>query len=300
MPLLKKEPLETVRSLPALFALAFALEEEAATRYRDLALKMRTHGVQDTAAVFDHLAEEERGHRDHVSQLSRNRTGMAPGAADVSWDLSETFDDETERDLAGSQIATPYRALSMAVRNEERAFAFWSYVAAHAQDAAVRDAAEAMAREELEHVSLLRRERRRAYHAHRASIGQAVPRSVPGQDILATASDLERHLASQLGALPTASDKDRRVIEEMATESLSLAGETQGLATDRKRIEAGASPHPLKPTQTAEMLVERYLEAADHAKDDTTLARAQSLAGKAITRLAALRAIKDEEARARK
>ena len=59
----------------------------------------------------------------------------------------------------------------MAVRNEERAFAFWSYVAAHAEVAEVRQAAETMAHEELGHVSILRRERRNAFHAERRSGG---------------------------------------------------------------------------------------------------------------------------------
>ena len=51
---------------------------------------------------------------------------------------------------------TPYRVLTIAVRNEERAFAFWSYVAAHADGEEVRLAAETMAKEELEHVAAFR------------------------------------------------------------------------------------------------------------------------------------------------
>ena len=31
------------------------------------------------------------------------------------------------------RVLTAYRSLAMAVRNEERAFAFWTYVAAHAE-----------------------------------------------------------------------------------------------------------------------------------------------------------------------
>ena len=54
-------------------------------------------------------------------------------------------------------MTTPYRALAMAVRNEERAFAFWSYVAAYSEDSEIKKAAEAMAREELGHVSTLRK-----------------------------------------------------------------------------------------------------------------------------------------------
>lgn len=288
MSLLRKEPAGSVRTLPELFALAFALEKEAATRYDDLARKMHDHHAPDTAAVFERLAEEERKHRDHVSDLSQQRTGAVPGAADLKWDLSETFDDEATGELAGSRLATPYRALSMAVRNEERAFAFWTYVAANAQDAAVREAAETMAHEELEHVSLLRRERRRAYHAHRASVGKTPPRPASGRDILATAAELERHLADQLASFPVRDENGRRVVEEMAAETRQMASEASQVPDGKP---SRLADYPAEPIQTAELLVERYLEAADHAADEAVLSLAQSLARKAIARLAGLRSL---------
>ena len=66
------------------------------------------------------------------------------------------------------RLVTPYQTLSIAVRNEERAFAFWSYVSADAADPAIRREAERMAGEELQHVARLRGERRRAFHEARA------------------------------------------------------------------------------------------------------------------------------------
>ena len=44
-------------------------------------------------------------------------------------DRSAIFDDE---ELADTRLVTSYRALSVAVHNEERAFSFWTYVTAHA------------------------------------------------------------------------------------------------------------------------------------------------------------------------
>lgn len=285
MPLLKKEPSGVVHSLAELFAIAFALEEEAASRYRDLAIKMREHDAPDAAAVFEHLAEEERGHRDQVTHWSEKRTGKPPEAAEVKWELPDTFDDEAAADLAGSRLATPYRALSMAVRNEERAFAFWTYVAAHAEDAAVREAAETMASEELEHVSLLRRERRRAYHAHRASVGQTVPRQFTATDALREAAVLERRLADLLDSDAAGPASDRERMRAMAGESRQMAEEIASLGP------APAKPvaEPASLMATAEQIVERYLEAADHARDEATLGQAQSLARRAIVRLARLR-----------
>ncbi len=287
MPLLAKEPLGTIHSLTELFAIAFALEEEAATRYQDLAAKMREHGLSETAAVFDHLAQEERGHRDQVAHWSHQRTGQAPVLAEVRWDLPETFDDESAGELAGSRLATPYRALSMAVRNEERAFAFWAYAAAQAEDADIRKAAEIMAHEELEHVSILRRERRHAYHAHRASAGKPVPRAATARDVLVAAADLEKHLANQLEQqLETTGDDGQR--ERFIAESRQAAADIAALRAP-VASPSEAAPPPTEPIATAELLVEWYLEAADHAKDEATLTQAQSLARRAIARLAWLR-----------
>lgn len=287
MALLAKEPLGTIRSLTELFAVAFALEEEAATRYQDLAAKMREHGLSETAAVFDHLAQEERGHRDQVAHWSHQRTGQAPVLAEVRWDLPETFDDESAGELAGSRLATPYRALSMAVRNEERAFAFWTYVAAQAEDADIRKAAETMAHEELEHVSILRRERRHAYHAHRASVEKTVPRAVTPRDVLIAAAGLEERLANQLEQqLQVTADAGQ--MERFVAESRQMAADIAALGAPMASP-SDAAPPPAEPIAKAELLVEWYLEAADHAKDEATLAEAQSLARRAIARLAWLR-----------
>ena len=102
---------------------------------------------------------------DSVARWSQSRRGKAPDPALVRWEAPETFDTETAAEIRTSRLMTPYRALSMAVRNEERAFAFWSYVAGFAEDPEIKKAAEAMAREELGHVATLRKERRRAYHS---------------------------------------------------------------------------------------------------------------------------------------
>ena len=56
-------------------------------------------------------------------------------------------------DLAELRLVTPYHALSIAVRNEERAFAFWSYMSADSDDPTIRREAERLAREELGHVA---------------------------------------------------------------------------------------------------------------------------------------------------
>src|SRR5690349_10535760 len=130
MPLLNAEPPAAVRSLEELFALAHAMEEDAAARYQDLAETMEAHGLGRVAGVCRMLATEERGHAGRVEAWSRTAVGVPPDPARIRWEPPETFDTEEARQIAASPLATAYRALCMAVHNEERAFALWSYIAA--------------------------------------------------------------------------------------------------------------------------------------------------------------------------
>jgi rubrerythrin len=171
----------------------------------------------------------------------------------------------------------------MAVRNEERAFSFWSYVVAHAQNSDVRRAAEAMASEELEHVAKLRRERRRAYHAERSVTSG---KSVANDDL----SVLELRLAERLDAFATDLDQDN------AARVHGLANETRAIADEliRKPLtmprRAASEPIPGEAVALSEFLVDRYLEAAEHVADEQSMLRAQTLARRAIDRLSSLRA----------
>ena len=69
--------------------------------------------------------------------------------------------------VAGRASLSAYQALAYAVRNEERAFTFYTYVAAEADRPDIRALAEDLARDELRHATLLRHYRRRAFHAER-------------------------------------------------------------------------------------------------------------------------------------
>ena len=280
MSLLKSEPVDAIRSMEELFAVAHAMEREAAARYDELAHRLRAEGNQALAELFEHLAAEERSHVDSVVRWSERERGHAPDPAQVRWQLPETFDDEGVT-TADSRLLTAYRSLAMAVRNEERAFAFWSYVAAQAATPDIRRAAETMAHEELEHVAILRRERRRAYRAERS----ATLELDAGQ-----AAALELRLADQLDRLAGTADARR-------------AARLSGFAEDARRNaqQLRAQPRLLSraihlpgeisddPLLLSEMLADGYLEAADHERDEAALAAAQGLAGRAVRRLALLR-----------
>jgi rubrerythrin len=188
------------------------------------------------------------------------------------------------KEITSSSLMTPYRALSMAVRNEERAFAFWSYVAAHADQGEIKRAAETMARQELEHVAKLRKERRRAYHEERKREGR-----LSGDEITSDKLDagiLEAKLAEHLEKLAVGLEggaADRA--DELLGETWRMSAEASGFG----RFPAEAVHRD--PQAIAEMLIEAYLEGAEAARMPSELQRLQDLAQRSIFRLAWLRAL---------
>lgn len=281
MVLLKSEPFAPVRSLAELFALAQSMEREAAERYAELAETMRAQGSDALAAVFDRLTAEEREHLDFVARLSMSETGAPPQSAQLKWSPADAMDVE-DFDATDPRLLSEYRALAVAVRNEERAFAFWSYVAAQAESAAVREAAEQMARTELEHVSALRRERRRAFHAQRRARGDA-----PAPDV----QTLERRLAERCSEMAGRLEGDAAAgFAAIAAEARAMADEAAAAGLPAPVDATAAGDLQGDPLALAEALVDRYLEAAEQAGREATVARAQSLAERAIARLAWLRA----------
>lgn len=147
-----------MRTQADVIALAHALEKEAASRYLNLASKMRLYGEKDLEELFLFLSSIESKHAHQVEVRSHELIGALPDPARVQWEVPENFDEEA----AGSATLTPYAALAIAVRNEERAFAFYCHAAAAAPPA-MAAIAEDLARDELEHAALLRRARREAW-----------------------------------------------------------------------------------------------------------------------------------------
>lgn len=149
-----------VASVEELLAVAVALETEAARRYRYLAAWWEAQGDRALTALFDRLAHMEQA---HLTAVRGRRPGMAIEpllGAEQHW---PPFDDTGWH----SALLTPYRALAYAVHEEERAFTFYTEVAAHAPNQAVRGLAEDLARDELEHAAILRQARRAAFHGER-------------------------------------------------------------------------------------------------------------------------------------
>src|SRR5512139_2779186 len=87
--ILKDEPAGTLHSLDELFALADAMEREAANRYSELAGAMAAQKRDDLATVFAELAAAEREHVDSVTRWSHTRRCKAPDPGLVRWEAPE-------------------------------------------------------------------------------------------------------------------------------------------------------------------------------------------------------------------
>jgi rubrerythrin len=305
---LKAEPAEaeTIRSLPELMAIAHAMELESEARYGELASRMRSIGNEDVATVFERLAEVERTHAVNVTRWSEERVGEAPDPAEARWEgWHETFDEEG---LGQTRLVTPYKALSVAVRNEERAFAFWTYVSANTEDPAIRAEAEEMAHEELRHISLLRSARRRAFHEGRAVEEERLEwlLAASNPELAAEAVRLEAGLASihdhaanrlaQLGH--RGSEMLRRAAGEERQNAERLAAYLDPSAPAPEPDPPGELPQSAESVldialQRLEAAVELYFMAADTLKNETAVAEAQALAQSAIPRLARLRELRE-------
>ena len=160
--LLAAEPGGKVETLDRLLGLANAIEVEAVARYGQLAALMERKGEAETAAVFQEMREIEQRHVAWVAQRAAALDHTLPPASDFTWRLPPELGASWD-DVQHSQLLTPYRAFAIAVTNEERAFALYSYLAAGTDDPIVAREAEALALEELTHATELRVRRRLAF-----------------------------------------------------------------------------------------------------------------------------------------
>ena len=285
-------PIEAVTDLDQLLAIAVGMEHEAAERYERLAEAVEHHHAPELAALFRQLARMERDHEAGIGRWAR-RDGLAPPQPlHFSWQFPETFGAEADGDAA--HVLTPYRALSIAVRNEEQAFAFYAYLSAMAPDDDVRRHADALARAELNHVAQLRAMRRRAFHADRQH-PTAVPRT-PEQlrrgaarleAEAARLTTLAADTAAQAGLSPAAA-----VLRRLAEEAQRTAERFGGASADTAHAAAaGLTPFGALrlALRHAEEVLETYLAAADQATDSAVLDDAQALAETALARLTLIR-----------
>ncbi|APO78787.1 ferritin-like protein (plasmid) [Rhizobium etli 8C-3] len=285
---LRDEP-KTIQSMQDLLTTARSMEQEAVAGYQALSERMVREGRAELASVFDRLVAEEQDHLAMVEQWSA-QTGIACETEALP-DQVSLFDDEGAGVVA-PQMLSACRTFSIAVRNEERAFVFWTYVAAHAPTPEMRSAAERMAREELGHVATLRQERRRAFHALRHSEATIV-RSIAFLEDRLTGS-----LDGQFSTVETA---------DMA-EVIALARQARARA-DAVRSWPFAGPMTVAVQQNdevpnlrglSELLLDCYLDLAESCRDQPGRNLAQKFAGELIHCLSVVGRLETRSRRDRK
>ncbi|MBN8912048.1 MAG: ferritin family protein [Rhizobiales bacterium] len=278
---LKDEPAGRIRSMSEFFALAHAMELDAATRYTETSRQLRAQGETALADLFGELAETERGHIRQIDEWKDHDPSQ--GNADLPWPIPDTFDG-TPEEMAGTRLLTPYQALASAVRHEQRSFGFWTYVAAHADARDVREAAEQMALEELEHVSLLRRERRKAFHAGRLEGRPAGEAPVT----LAALATFERRLADLMARDASSAHEPTRSLAAAAKDAAAKLEALHAAKHPVLSLPALATELTSDQGALAEYLAEAYLRLAETSQDGDVVSIAQEVAREAIYRLGVL------------
>jgi rubrerythrin len=281
MPQSSRDPWE-LTSLGDLLTLAAQMEQEAVDGYVALADRMREMTRPDLADLFESLVVEEKSHLSKVDEW--RSTSSLPAARNLVRAPEELFDDEGAGVVA-PELLSAYRAFSMAVRNEERAFVFWTYVSAHAQSDEIKKAAERMAREELGHVAKLRRERRLAFHAERDRMFDV------GQQTLGS---LEQRLGLHLQSMaakavgPRENNELRSLVDQSNHRAKSLGEAPFESAPNMSRSSQAALESALP---LCELLVDSYLSIGDIAGNDQDGERARAFAAQLIHCLRALRSL---------
>lgn len=149
----------TITTLDSFLAHALAIEEEAAERYAVFADQMDTTNNPEVAQLF---REMERLEQAHASQIE-SMIGETALPRLEPWELEWGTDDAPEAvDYSATHyLMTPYQALSLVLKAEQRAVAFFQGVADSEADPEVKRLAAEYADEEREHVEKVRRWRER-------------------------------------------------------------------------------------------------------------------------------------------
>jgi hypothetical protein len=206
----------------------------------------------------------------------------------VGGGLLGSRDDEEE--VARSVHLTPYRALAVAVRSEERVFTYYTYIAAHAPSAQIRALAEEFAVEALHYAVALRRKRREAFHTERPA-APVLPATVAELHAVAAALDglagkVNAMLAEQLAADGHASDAQtfRQLADE---EGHPVTGATPGAEATAVTVAEGV--------RILERAFERYIDIAERATQENVVSEAQQLAEIALRRMSLTYQVRDRQ-----
>ena len=140
-PLLTAVPPAPVRSLSELYAIALDQAQRATHRYGAIATQLDER-LSPVRSVFEALATREQNRSGSLSAACLAACGKRPDASDLRWAPIDLVPAAEIADIKNSSLSTPYTAWVLAARHRQRAFVFWTYVIALAEDPLVRLTAE--------------------------------------------------------------------------------------------------------------------------------------------------------------
>jgi rubrerythrin len=289
-PLLERNPDLGPVSSALLVGIANAIEQEAVARYTRLGDIMARRGEAELADAFRTMLEEERAHVDAVSRWAASLGEAIPDVAAFRWrlppELSKAWDE-----AAGSALFTPYRAFALAVDNEQRAFALYSYLAAQADDADVRSRAEMLAAEELRHAAVMRRWRREAWHREGRGARLEPPRVVGVEELHALLAAREATIAHRLSGV---AERLRRLGDEQSAAAVEEALRRPSRPPHAQRDASEDVPdsdHPLRLLTLAQAALEslaEILETILHRAEGELFAEGERALANVIGRIATI------------
>jgi len=240
--------------------------------------------------VFEILAARERERCDILSAACLAACGKFPDASDLCWAPIDLVTAAEIAEIGNSSLSTPYSAWTLAARHRQRAFVFWTYVIALAEDPLVRQTAESFANEALSDGNLWRRERRLAWRAERKTAADETAANGTGEP--ASAALLESLLLRDIiawsqGLTPAQRDLVLAMDPSRLPANFLAPSDEGGVEPASGDIEAIKR----RALRRAEQLSNIYLDDADSAEDQDSMEFAQKLAAQSIMRLAGLRSI---------
>lgn len=269
-----------------LAALATAMEQRAAARFYLMAQQAREGSREDLCRLFTELAERKEEQGERSCALAGLSAAELPA---VAADWLAGFEGAESGPIAAEIIRTsPYLALAAAVRGEERAFAFFSYIAGEAEAPAVEALAEALAKERLQQAHDLRRARRQAYRRFKA-----YDRAWPRPEEVDSLEALEKAAAQGEAALLSLTAAWRDQLPVFAEIEAMLLEELSGLRVRSEDIPGQQLPSTpeaalraaLDRLQTA---FEYYDTVATGAKRQDVMFKAQALTAMSLSRIEAV------------
>ena len=144
---------------PGFLAHALAIENEAVERYTTFAEQMEVTNNPEVAELFREMARLENLHAREIEA----RIGDQPLPDPAPWDYQWPHGDAPEAiDFSETHyLMTPHQALTLVLAAERRAVEFFETVEGATSDEEVRRMAAEFAKEEREHVELVRKWRER-------------------------------------------------------------------------------------------------------------------------------------------